>query len=129
MSTEPEYKRAAYDATRIIERIIRDQAPVKTGALKSSVRIQPRFKGDDISLEFYYLEYGKYLDLGTGPYRTPPARRRNWNPKPGKGKGGNKPRLWTTLKKDVRREVNRLFAKYSFRFFVRRMSTVANVKQ
>ena len=129
MSTEPEYKRAAYDAVRIIERIITSQAPVKTGALKNSIRVQPKFRNDRVSLDFYYLEYGRYVDLGTGRYRTSPSKRRNWNPKPGKGKGGIKPRFWTTLKKDVRREVNKLFAKYSFKFFVRRMKTVANVKQ
>lgn len=129
MSTEPEFKRAAYDAIRIIERIITAQAPVKTGALRNSIRIQPGFKNDNVNLDFYYLEYGKYLDLGTGRYRTRPSRRRNWNPRPGKGKGGIKPRFWTTLKKEVRREINRLFAKYSFKFFVRRMKTVANTKQ
>jgi len=110
MSTEPEIVRAASLAARIMETKLESQAPVKTGALRDSVKVVPRFTNKSVLLDVISLPYGKYTDLGTGPYRTPPSRRRNWNPRPGKGKGGIKPRFWTSLTRSFRiQQINSFF--------------------
>ena len=110
MSTEPEIVRAAYQAARIMETKIKFQAPVKTGALRKSVKVVPRFTERSVLLDIVSLDYGKYTDLGTGRYRTPASKRRNWNPRPGKGKGGIKPRFWTSITKSFRQtQINSLF--------------------
>jgi len=110
MALDPDIRRAASTAARLTTTKLKSQAPVKTGALRNSVRTQVIPRGDAFTLQISYLPYGKFLDLGTGPYRTRPTNRRAWNPKPGKGKGGIKPRFWTTLDRVWRREnFDRLF--------------------
>ena len=107
---EPEIVRSASLAARLMETKLRSQAPVKTGALRDSVKVVPRFTEKSVLLDVVSLNYGKYTDLGTGPYRTPPSKRRNWNPRPGKGKGGIKPRFWTSLTRSFRiQQINSLF--------------------
>lgn len=90
-----------------LEAIIRGQAPVKTGKLRASVQV--RFvKG---VLEIYLpseTKYGTYLHTGTGSETASGAskifedayfnlRNRKWNPSPGKGVGGIKPRYWMNV--------------------------------
>lgn len=107
---EPEIVRAANRAARIMETKIKFQAPVKTGALRKSIKVVPRFTDKSVLLDIVSLDYGKYTDLGTGRYRTPASKRKNWNPRPGKGKGGIKPRFWTSITKAFRQnEINILF--------------------
>ncbi len=110
MSLDPDIRRAATTAARLTTTKLKSQAPVKTGALRDSVRTRVAVKGDNFSLIITYKPYGLYTDLGTGPYKTSPKNRRGWNPKPGKGKGGIKPRFWTTLDKVWREDnFNKLF--------------------
>lgn len=97
MSTDPELRRVGALAARLVENQLRNQAPVKTGKLRSSVAVVPKYFGERVRLDLIFLQYGRFQDLGTGQYRVPPARRRKWNPNPGRGKGGIKPRFWTTL--------------------------------
>jgi hypothetical protein len=107
---EPEIVRAASLAARLMETKLRSQAPVKTGALRDSVKVVPRFTEKSVLLDVVSLDYGKYTDLGTGPYKTPPSKRRSWNKTPGKGKGGIKPRFWTSLTRSFRiQQINSFF--------------------
>jgi len=120
---EPEIIRAANLAARILETKIKFQAPVKTGALRKSVKVQPRFTQDSVLLDIVAKDYGKYTDLGTGPYRTPPSKRRNWNENPGKGKKGIKPRFWTSITRTFRQnQINSFFTK-AIRSIIKRQFT------
>ncbi len=81
---------------RIIETQLRKQAPVKTGTLRSSVAVRTKESPDGFAIVIGYLEYGRFLDSGTGRYRKPNPKA-PFNPRPGKGRGGIKPRYWTNL--------------------------------
>ena len=86
---------------KIIQDQLRRQAPVaeiKGGALRSSVAVRVVETPDGIEVIQGFLLYGRFLDSGTGRYRKPNPRA-PFNAKPGKGKGGIKPRYWTNLGK------------------------------
>lgn len=95
-------------ASRLIQANLKRQAPVDTGALKKSIKVRGTYTGNSIQFKYDYLYYGKFVDKGTGlerykkPGLTPP-----WNPKPGKGEGGIRPRFWTTLDKSIRSVVRK----------------------
>jgi hypothetical protein len=107
---EDEIKKAAYLAARVFKSALEAQVPKKTGALHDSIQVTPIFTEDSVKFQSAYLKYGKYLDLGSGPYRTPASKRRAWNPKPGKGKGGIKPRFWTSIKQGTRDNINKMIS-------------------
>ena len=98
----------ALDALGIeIVNILKAQAPEKTGALRNSIRHRVVTKKGEWALSFYYLKYGVYVDLGTydnadtsafgiSAFDMPP-----WNPTPGKGGFGIRPRYWTSLSEDA----------------------------
>lgn len=75
------------------------QAPVDTGKLKASVKVQAFVGGDwdSVRFEMQYRRYGRYVDLGTGPYYKGENDRAKWNKNPRKGKGGIRPRYWTNI--------------------------------
>lgn len=114
MSVPAEIKQAMDKASRLILDALRRQAPVDkdsdtAGQLKKSVKVRPVFTslsniGFDISGDLY----GTFLDLGTGRYRS--KDRKPWNPKPGKGTGGIKPRFWLTVPQKTQDQVNQLLA-------------------
>ena len=94
---------------RLISANLRNQVPVKTGRLKRSIRVQGMFDGNSLRFSSNYLYYGKFLDLGTGTYK---ARKRGaWNPAPGKGRKGIRPRFWTTIERTVQNNLKRIVAK------------------
>lgn len=107
---EDEIKKAAYMAARVFEQALRAQSPKLTGELRKSIKVTPVFTDDSVKFTSSYNQYGKYLDLGTGPYKTPASSRRAWNPKPGKGKGGIKPRFWTSIKQSTRDTINKMIS-------------------
>jgi hypothetical protein len=92
-------------ASRIINASLRDQAPVKTGALRDSIEVRAIQNGDTIQFVSSYLTYGIYVDLGTGPYAVDEVGTNPWNPKPEKGEGGIIPRFWTSLEESTRLNV------------------------
>jgi hypothetical protein len=96
-------------AARILQNLYRRQAPKKTGALRSSIKVTARVTDKNISFTTDYMKYGIYTNKGTGPYYTPVLG--EWNPKPGKGKGGIKPRFWTALDSMTRTNVASLISK------------------
>ena len=91
MNLKPAYAKIA----RIIEQIMKRQVPVKSGALRSSLRVVITGSGSEINFTLQEKVYGKYTDMGTGKYRA--RTRGEWNPRPGKGKGGIKPRFWQSI--------------------------------
>jgi hypothetical protein len=98
---------ATNKASRLISAQMRRQAPKDTGALRSSVKVKLTRTGDlEKGFTFTYttefLKYGIYTDLGTGNYGVSETQRGNWNPKPGKGKGGIKPRFWLSLADSIK---------------------------
>lgn len=117
---EEEIKKAAYMAARVFQSALQAQAPVgerprtKSAkakypqALKQSIKVTPIFTEDSVKFKSNYNLYGKFVDLGTGAYRTPASRRKAWNPNPGKGTDGIKPRFWTSIKASVRQQINKM---------------------
>jgi len=98
-------------AARLIQDELVSQSPVKTGALRESIRVTPVFTEDKIIFRSSYEDYGVYVDLGTGPYYTEPTNRRTWNPRPEKGTGGIIPRFWTSLNQTTRLDVMDILAR------------------
>jgi len=96
----------------LVKNKLKEQVPVgETGALQRSITVKVEETEDGIRLVPGYLLYGRFLDLGTKKYykgENPEAR---WNPRPGKGKGGIKPRYWTNLGKPTTKLITDLLAK------------------
>jgi hypothetical protein len=103
--------RGVYDAldalgTEIVN-ILKAQAPEKTGALRNSIRHRVVTKSNEWALSFYYLKYGVYVDLGTydnadtSAFGISAFDMPRWNPTPGKGGFGIRPRYWTSLSEDA----------------------------
>ena len=92
---------------KIMQDQLRRQAPVATGTLQQSVVVRAVENADGVQLITGYLNYGVFTDSGTGRYRRPNPEAR-WNPKPGKGKGGIKPRYWTNLDNAVNIRIARI---------------------
>lgn len=98
-------------AASLITQNIKDQTPVKTGKLKGSIKTQIVETADGYSFRLVskpYTKYGRFVDRGTGPYRT--TRRGKWNQKPAKGKGGIIPRFFTTVNSATIRRVKKILS-------------------
>ncbi len=93
----PEVKSIYQTVARSIENEIKAQAPSKKIAAGTTVVTE--FTGDDevqfVTVIEDQVKYGIYLDKGTGKYRSDTEGR--WNPNPGKGTDGIRPRFWTSL--------------------------------
>jgi hypothetical protein len=124
MAIDINIERSAFLAARVYQTRLRFQAPVRTGALRDSISVVPRMTGDGFVFDTTFKTYGRYLDSGTGRYYRP-NRRANWRPRPGKGKGGIKPRYWTNIRdeqvlkrittiltKDVAKQIKQQLGKY-----------------
>jgi hypothetical protein len=96
-------------AARIMQNLLKKQAPKKTGDLKTSIKVTARVTDKNISFTTDYNKYGIYTNKGTGPYKV--KKIGEWNPKPGKGKGGIKPRFWTALDSMTRTNIASLISK------------------
>ena len=98
----------ALDAMGIeILNILNAQAPRKTGKLQNSIRYRVVTKSNEWALSFYYIYYGVYVDLGTydnantAAYGISAFDLPQWNPNPGRGGFGIKPRYWSSLSQDA----------------------------
>lgn len=111
-----EFDQAISMSARLMAANLRRQAPVDTGALRRSIKVQGRMTGDRINFSITYLAYGKFTDMGTGRYHT--RTRRSWNPRPGRGRGGIKPRFWLTLERAVYENLQRRIAKATGKFII-----------
>ena len=95
---------------KLMQDQLRKQAPVATGKLQRSVVVKANEDKDGVQLVTGYLTYGIFTDSGTKRFHRP-NNNAKWNPKPGKGKGGIKPRYWTNLGKPTQRMIADLLAK------------------
>lgn len=111
MATDLDLNQPINMAARLIAANLRRQAPVDTGALKRSIRVTGTFTGKSIQFRYDYLYYGKFLDKGTGPYGVRgKGKRGQWDPNPGKGRGGIKPRFWTSLEDSTKIRVKKIIS-------------------
>ena len=92
---------------KLMQDQLRKQAPVATGKLQRSVVVKAKEDKDGVQLVTGYLTYGIFTDSGTKRFHRP-NNNAKWNPKPGKGKGGIKPRYWTNLDNAVTIRIARI---------------------
>jgi len=116
MAEDIDFKEAINMASRMMTANLRKQVPVKTGTLRNSVSVKGSYDGTTLSFKVGSLKYGVYLDSGTGRYKT--KQRKQWNPRPGVGKGGIKPRFWMTFEKAVFESMRKRVAKAVGNFIV-----------
>lgn len=106
-------------AARLIEANLRRQVPVgkgtkkkKGGALKRSIKVKANYTGKSVQFRYSYNSYGVFVDKGTGPYAVRgKGRSGQWNPNPGKGTDGIKPRFWTSLESSTKIRVKKIISK------------------
>ena len=98
----PNLTRAYNRIARKIESVLVNRAPIgKTGLLKTSVKV----KVSDNGILIETLDYGAFLSLGTGQEKSgltfEQAVTQAYNPNPGKGVGGIKPRFWLSFGQSI----------------------------
>lgn len=103
-------KEAAFMAARIIENELRSQAPSSKIAKGFSVEPVITESNGEIDVDFnYVLEdkviYGLYLDSGT-LREADPSDDAQFNPDPGKGSGGIKPRYWMNYPQEFQERID-----------------------
>jgi len=92
---------------KLIADRLRAQAPVAAkseggkpkGKLKRSIKVKGMMTQNGLQFRIGFETYGIFLDEGTGVYDKGRSPDKPWNPKPGPGKDGIKPRYWTHLPK------------------------------
>jgi hypothetical protein len=111
------FSQALSMASREITALLKRQVPVDTGELKRSISVKGNFTGESIQFRYGYLKYGVYVDKGTGPYAVRgKGKSGDWNPRPGKGRGGIRPRFWTSLNPATRNRIKRVIARVTAQF-------------
>lgn len=111
MAEELNLTKAANMAARVYKTRLRYQAPVRTGALKKSIEVVPMMTSNGVAFKESYLTYGIFTDSGTRRYHRP-NRKAKWNPRPGKGRKGIKPRYWTNINDRMTlRKITDIFSK------------------
>lgn len=103
--------KAATMAARVYQTRLKFQAPVDTGKLQRSIKVVPEITPDGVAFRETYKTYGIYTDSGTRRYYKP-DKQAKWRPRPGKGRGGIKPRYWTNINDSATlRRISDIFAK------------------
>lgn len=117
MAEDINFSQALSTASRQITATLKRQVPVDTGALKESISVKGNYTGESIQFRYGYLKYGVYVDKGTGPYAVRgKGKTGEWNPRPGKGRGGIRPRFWTSLDGGTKSRVKRIIARVTAQF-------------
>ena len=111
MATQINIDNVLKNIATLIKNRLQFQAPVDTGKLKRSIRVQAFNSKDGVQFRSDYVTYGVFTDLGTGKYYRGEQPNRKWNPRPGKGKGGIKPRYWTNLDRATTFQAARLISR------------------
>jgi hypothetical protein len=75
------------------------------------VQVKAVLSEDGVKFTPTFLRYGTYLNEGTGRYKVKNTTGRAWNPSPGKGKMGIKPRFWLNTQEKTKQVVNQILAR------------------
>ena len=95
---------------KLMQDQLRRQAPDGSESgdpLRRSIVVRAKESKDGVQMVTGYLTYGIFTDSGTGKFRKPNPEAK-WNPAPGKGKGGIKPRYWTNLSPEATLRISKL---------------------
>jgi hypothetical protein len=112
MAQDLELTQALNLSARLLADNLRKQVPVKTGKLKRSIKVKANYTGKSVQFRYDYERYGIWVDKGTRPYGVyGKGKNGPWNPNPGKGTGGIRPRFWTSIETTVLVNVKRMMAK------------------
>jgi hypothetical protein len=109
---DPLITKAADMAARVAENEIRAQAPSEN--IASGVKVVPSVSGNGGELDITFttvldsdVKYGWYLDTGTLKEKRVNDEA-EWDPNPGEGEGGIKPRHWTNLPEQAQERIDML---------------------
>lgn len=113
----------------LIKNRLKYQVPVgkgtkkkRGGALKRSIDVKV-YEDDGIKWKSSWAEYGKFTNKGTGVYLDRgDISGKFWNPNPGPGKKGIKPRYWTNLDKATRQQISKLIGRETTKQIVKSIS-------
>lgn len=113
MAQDLDLSQALNMAARLLTDTLKKQAPVKTGKLKKSIKVKANYTGKSVQFRYSYERYGIWVDKGTRPYGVYGKGNKpgQWNPNPGKGEGGIRPRFWTSLPNSVLSDVKKMITK------------------
>lgn len=101
--------------SRKLEQVLQNQAPYKTGRLRASVQVT--FDETGFVINLGSATYGIFLHEGTERERDGGATsdfataytnmaQKNWNPNPGEGTDGIKPRYWMNFSDSIYEMIN-----------------------
>ena len=113
----------------LIKNRLKYQVPVgkgtkkkRGGTLKRSIDVKV-YEDDGIKWKSSWAEYGKFTNRGTKPYLDRgDISGKFWNPNPGPGKKGIKPRYWTNLDKATRQQISKLIGRETTKQIVKSIS-------
>lgn len=106
----------ANKVARKYEQVLQNQAPVRTGELRRQVSVDWRIvdtpDGEQVifSVNLGRAPYGVFTNQGTGKYYDRNPDRKKWNPKPGEGTDGIKPRYWMNLPESIKKMAQKEFS-------------------
>jgi hypothetical protein len=75
------------------------------------VQVKAVLSEDGVKFTPTFLRYGTYLNEGTGRYKVKETKGRPFNPNPGKGTMGIKPRFWLNIQTTTMQAVNKILYK------------------
>jgi hypothetical protein len=105
---DPIVVEAAYLAARVMEANIRSQSPSEK--IAGGTTVLPVFENDEVRFEVVLadqVKYGIFLDSGTmREYKPNPNAA--FNPNPGKGDDGIKPRYWTNMDETFQERITQI---------------------
>jgi hypothetical protein len=83
----------------------------KQKGFRNRVSVRPVMKGNVVDFIYTFPDFGTFLDLGTGPYKTSEVDRGTFNRKPGPGTDGIKPRFWMSINDNTKLRIQMLLQK------------------
>ena len=101
MAKNPYLEKAIKKAEELIKLVLKKQVPVKTGSLKSSIKVKGSLSSNgNVLFRSDYKQYGVYVDLGTYDFKVTPSERKpfmGYRKNTDPGKKGIMPQFWTSL--------------------------------
>ena len=106
MSLDTDIQKNLREYAKRMQSLLKEQAPVRTGDLQRSIQVTVEKTQKGFAITRSFLFYGVFTNLGTGDYYTIKYGTRqanpfflpSWDPNPGKGSYGIKPRYWESVR-------------------------------